>query len=216
MAEFNPEWLLRILCAVMIGCLIGYERYSASKEAGVRTHAVVALASCLLMIISQYGFVGAERFDAARIAAQAVSGIGFLGAGTIFIQRGAIQGLSTAAGMWATSAIGLAIGAGMYIIGIFAAILVYAIQFYLHRIFPYNPPRNIIDMQITVKNEGSIEKVNMILRDLNYGHSENQISVDENDNWVIRTKVVTNSGVNPNDIISEFKKDPDVVAARVL
>ena len=135
MTNFNPEWLLRILCAVTIGSLIGYERYSASQEAGVRTHAVVSLASCLLMIISQYGFVGAERFDAARIAAQAVSGIGFLGAGIIFVQRGTIQGLSTAAGMWATSAIGLAIGAGMYILGIFSAVLVYVIQFYLYRLF---------------------------------------------------------------------------------
>jgi len=216
MVNFNPEWLLRIMCAVTIGSLIGYERYSASKEAGVRTHAVVALASCLLMIISQYGFVGAERFDAARIAAQAVSGIGFLGAGIIFIQRGTIQGLSTAAGMWATSAIGLAIGAGMYIIGIFSAVLVYVIQFYLYRLFPYNPPRNIIEMLITIKNEGSIEKVNMILRDLNYGHSENQITVDDNNNWVIRTEIVTNTGMNPNEIIDEFKKDPDVISVSVL
>ncbi|MBR2788629.1 MAG: MgtC/SapB family protein [Erysipelotrichaceae bacterium] len=199
-----------------IGSLIGYERYSASKEAGVRTHAVVSLASCLLMIISQYGFVGAERFDAARIAAQAVSGIGFLGAGIIFVQRGTIQGLSTAAGMWATSAIGLAIGAGMYILGIFSAVLVYVIQFYLYRLFPYNPPRNVIEMLIKIKNDGSVEKVNQILRDINYTHSENQITIDENDNWVIRTEVMTHSGVNPNTIIEEFKKDPDVVSVRVL
>jgi putative Mg2+ transporter-C (MgtC) family protein len=216
MTNFNPEWLLRILCAVTIGSLIGYERYSASKEAGVRTHAVVSLASCLLMIISQYGFVGAERFDAARIAAQAVSGIGFLGAGIIFVQRGTIQGLSTAAGMWATSAIGLAIGAGMYILGIFSAVLVYVIQFYLYRLFPYNPPRNVIEMLIKIKNDGSVEKVNQILRDINYTHSENQITIDENDNWVIRTEVMTHSGVNPNAIIEEFKKDPDVVSVRVL
>lgn len=216
MTNFNPEWLLRILCAVTIGSLIGYERYSASKEAGVRTHAVVSLASCLLMIISQYGFVGAERFDAARIAAQAVSGIGFLGAGIIFVQRGTIQGLSTTAGMWATSAIGLAIGAGMYILGIFSAVLVYVIQFYLYRLFPYNPPRNVIEMLIKIKNDGSVEKVNQILRDINYTHSENQITIDENDNWVIRTEVMTHSGVNPNAIIEEFKKDPDVVSVRVL
>ena len=216
MTNFNPEWLLRILCAVTIGSLIGYERYSASKEVGVRTHAVVSLASCLLMIISQYGFVGAERFDAARIAAQAVSGIGFLGAGIIFVQRGTIQGLSTAAGMWATSAIGLAIGAGMYILGIFSAVLVYVIQFYLYRLFPYNPPRNVIEMLIKIKNDGSVEKVNQILRDINYTHSENQITIDENDNWVIRTEVMTHSGVNPNAIIEEFKKDPDVVSVRVL
>ncbi|MBQ4596151.1 MAG: MgtC/SapB family protein [Firmicutes bacterium] len=216
MTNFNPEWLLRILCAVMIGSLIGYERYSASKEAGVRTHAVVSLASCLLMIISQYGFVGAERFDAAWVAAQAVSGIGFLGAGIIFIQRGTIQGLSTAAGMWATSAIGMAIGAGMYILGAFSAILVYVIQFYLHRLFPYNPPRNVIEIMIKIKNDGSIEKINQILRDINYTHSENQITIDENDNWVIRTEIMTNAGVNPNEIIAEFKKDPDVVSVRVL
>ena len=216
MTNFNPEWLLRILCAVAIGSIIGYERYSQSKDAGVRTHAVVALASCLLMIISQYGFPGAERFDAARIAAQAVSGIGFLGAGIIFIQRGTIQGLSTAAGMWATSAIGLAIGAGMYIIGIFSTILVYGIQFYLYRLFPYSPPRNIVELLITVKNDGNIELVNNLLRDLNYGHSENQITVDEENNWVIRTEITTHSGVNPNTILDEFKKDPDVISVRVL
>lgn len=118
-------YILRIIAAGACGILIGLERKNRSKEAGVRTHCMVACASALMMIISKYGFadmqIGAEGVcgaDGARIAAQVVSGIGFLGAGMIFVHKNTITGLTTAAGVWATAGVGLAIGAGMYVVGI--------------------------------------------------------------------------------------------------
>ena len=110
------DWnlILRLVIAGLMGGIIGLERESRAKEAGIRTHFIVALGSALFMIISQYAFNG--RFDAARVAAQVVSGIGFLGAGVIIFQKNVIRGVTTAAGLWVVAAIGLACGAGMYVV----------------------------------------------------------------------------------------------------
>ena len=108
------EWnfILRLLVAGVLGGVIGFEREFRAKEAGVRTHFVVALGSALFMLISQYAFSG--QFDHARVAAQVVSGIGFIGAGVIIFQKNVVRGITTAAGLWVAAAIGLACGAGMY------------------------------------------------------------------------------------------------------
>lgn len=108
------DLIIRLLVAGAMGGAIGFEREMRAKEAGIRTHFLVAVGSALFMIISQWGFAGAERFDASRIAAQVVSGIGFIGAGTIIFQKNVVRGLTTAAGLWVTAAIGLACGSAMY------------------------------------------------------------------------------------------------------
>ena len=113
--------IMRLLLATFLGAVIGFEREYHAKEAGVRTHLLVALGSCLFMIISVYGFdfmLGRDHvsFDPSRIASQVVTGIGFIGAGTIILQKQMVRGLTTAAGLWVTAAIGLACGNGMYII----------------------------------------------------------------------------------------------------
>lgn len=123
------EMILRLLLAGVFGALIGFERKSRLKEAGIRTHFLVALGSALIMVVSKYGFfdvlsADGVELDASRVAAQVVSGIGFLGAGTILVQRQAVRGLTTAAGLWATSGIGLTVGTGLYWIGLSATILV--------------------------------------------------------------------------------------------
>ena len=117
------EWnfILRIFVAGLLGGLIGLEREFRAKEAGVRTHFIVALGSALFMVISQYAFAG--RFDAARVAAQVVSGIGFIGAGVIIFQKNVIRGITTAAGLWVAAAIGLACGAQMYSVAIATTIM---------------------------------------------------------------------------------------------
>ena len=119
----NIEWnlILRIFIAGMLGGLIGFEREVRAKEAGLRTHFLVALGSALFMIISQYAFSG--RFDASRVAAQVVSGIGFIGAGVIIFQRNVVRGVTTAAGLWVAAAIGLACGASLYDIAIASTLL---------------------------------------------------------------------------------------------
>lgn len=128
------EYFIRLLISVACGFVIGYERKNRNKEAGIRTHVIVTVASCLMMMISKYGFedLGNARFDGSRIASQIVSGIGFLGAGMIFVHKNSIKGLTTAAGIWATSGIGMAVGAGMYLVGVITTVLVVFLQVFLH------------------------------------------------------------------------------------
>lgn len=123
------EFLWRLLAATAMGAAIGIEREYHAKEAGIRTHLLVALGSCLFMILSAYGFdtfLGKDHtsFDPSRIASQVVTGIGFIGAGTIILQKQMVRGLTTAAGLWVTAAIGLACGVGMYVIAVVATALV--------------------------------------------------------------------------------------------
>lgn len=122
------EFVIRLVVAGAMGALVGLDREYRAKEAGYRTHFLVSLGSALIMIVSQYGFtevLGKEGIglDPSRVAAQVVSGIGFIGAGTIILNKQIVRGLTTAAGIWATAGIGLAIGAGMYGLGVSATIL---------------------------------------------------------------------------------------------
>jgi len=136
------EYILRILLAGICGMLIGIERSNRSKEAGTRTHFIVACGAALIMVVSKYAFFdviaqglygGVDvRLDPSRVASTIASGIGFLGAGMIFIHKNNITGLTTAAGIWATSGVGMAIGAGMYSIGITSTIIIIVAQIVLH------------------------------------------------------------------------------------
>lgn len=128
---------LRMLVACLCGACVGLERSRRQKDAGIRTHIMVALGSALMMIVSKYGFfdvlqMDSISLDASRIAANVITGVGFLGAGMIFIHNASIKGLTTAAGVWTTSGVGIAIGAGMYSIGICATVLIMILQFTLY------------------------------------------------------------------------------------
>ena len=126
------EYILRILIAALMGGAIGLEREYRAKGAGFRTHFLVALGSALLMVLSQYGFMDllesnkdlSIRLDPSRIAAQVVSGIGFIGAGTIIFQKHVVKGLTTAAGIWVVGAIGMGCGAGLYVLSVTTTVLV--------------------------------------------------------------------------------------------
>ena len=122
------EFIFRVFVAALLGGMIGFEREYRAKEAGLRTHFLVAMGSALFMIVSQYGFnavLGTSiTLDPSRVAAQVVSGIGFIGAGTIIFQKHVIKGLTTAAGLWVTSAIGLACGSGLYLLSVASTLLV--------------------------------------------------------------------------------------------
>lgn len=120
----TTDWILitRLAIAGLLGGLIGVEREFRAKEAGVRTHFIVALGSALFMIISEFAF-GDKQHDASRVAAQVVSGIGFIGAGVIIFQRNVIRGVTTAAGLWVAAAVGMACGDGMYPVALAATLL---------------------------------------------------------------------------------------------
>ena len=138
--EYHINMIFRMLISCLCGMIIGFERESRAKEAGIRTHCIVACASAMMMIISKYGFEDLiqayssadVRLDPSRMAQGIVTGVGFLGAGTIYVQRSNIRGLTTAAGLWATCGIGMAIGGGMYIIGFSATLIILAAQIILH------------------------------------------------------------------------------------
>ena len=154
---------LRLVLACICGAAIGFERSRRFKGAGVRTHIIVSCGAALIMIISKYGFAdltgplgemfnGTRGADPARIAAQVVSGISFLGAGVIFKNNGVVKGLTTAAGLWVTSGIGLAIGSGLITVGIFCTILVALLQVLMHRFKIGADSYNAYRVCFTVKN----------------------------------------------------------------
>ncbi|HIU57322.1 MAG TPA: MgtC/SapB family protein [Candidatus Ornithomonoglobus merdipullorum] len=132
--------IFRMIVSCFCGIAIGFERKNRAKEAGVRTHCIVACASAMMMIISKYAFgdlldtdtAADVRLDPSRMAQGIVTGVGFLGAGIIYVQRSNIRGLTTAAGLWATSGIGMAIGSGMYMIGFSGTLIILAAQLILH------------------------------------------------------------------------------------
>ena len=111
------DFVIRLLVASLVGAVIGFERKYRAKGAGIGTHVLVAIGAALFMIVSQHGFDGAPRFDAARVA-------GFLGGGIILKQQNRVSGLTTAAGLWVTAAMGLAVGSGMYILGAASVLIV--------------------------------------------------------------------------------------------
>lgn len=115
------EMVLRLLLASVLGGLIGAEREYRAKVAGTRTHLLVALGAALMMLISQHGFEGGG--DPGRVAAQIVSGIGFIGAGAIMVDRHSVHGLTTAAGIWVAAGIGMASAAGLYVLAVTTTVI---------------------------------------------------------------------------------------------
>lgn len=150
-----PDWveyLLRILMSVGLGFTIGIERQLRYKLGGIRTHAIVALGACIFMIISKYAFSDTDKYDSARIAAQVVSGISFIGAGMIMYRQESVHGLTSAAGIWVTSAIGMATGAGMYYVSLGATIIVIVTQIFFHLPIKFFNGKHYNEISITFKS----------------------------------------------------------------
>lgn len=134
---YQMEHLFRILLSGLCGGMIGYERESRKKGAGLRTHVIVSVSAALMMILSKYGFQDVlgeyVRLDPSRVAAGVVTAIGFLGSGVIFARNHNVSGVTTSAGIWATLGVGMSIGAGMYLIGISVALIVIMVEVFLGR-----------------------------------------------------------------------------------
>ncbi len=155
----NWENILRIILSAVCGGLIGFERSLRHKDAGIRTHIILSMGTTIFVLVSRYGFPAAEGLpagDISRIAANIVTGIGFLGAGVIFVRGGSIKGLTTAAGIWTTAGIGMCIGAGMYTLGIFSAAFMIAIQFLLHKISPSTENMAVSELTLTYPESSGI------------------------------------------------------------
>ena len=167
------DFVCRLFVAGLMGVLIGLEREYRAKEAGYRTHFLVALGTALMMIVSQYGFTDVLKadlihLDPSRLAAQVVSGIGFIGAGTIILlQKQVVRGLTTAAGVWATAGIGLAVGAGMYLLGIAATLMVLVGLEALSRCFKSMGMRSMI-IDFTTDDESALKAISARFNSADY------------------------------------------------
>ncbi len=130
--------ICRIVLAGICGGIIGVERTLRQKDAGFRTHIIVAMGAALMMIISKYGFLDivyldSVQVDVSRVASNIITGISFLGAGMIFVKGISIKGLTTAAGIWVTAAVGMAMGAGLYVIAFISVVFLLLVQIIFHK-----------------------------------------------------------------------------------
>ena len=207
------EYLVRIFVAACLGILIGSERKNRNKSAGIRTHVIVALGAALIMVVSKYGFMDVERADAARVAAQVVSGIGFLGAGVIFVRNNLVNGLTTAAGIWATAGVGLALGSGMYVVGISSALLVLLIQFVMHRIayFADVASGGLIRMTL-VKREGIVQSMEDYLQREKLSVISVKINKTKKDEVKLEFDVVFPPGYKKTKLLARLVEMDDVLA----
>ena len=221
MEEFwitQSVYLLRMSGAVISGFLIGYERESSLKMAGVRTHVIVALTAALMMLISKYGFqdvlgIPGYRLDPSRIAAGVVTAVGFLGASVIFTHEMNISGLTTAAGMWATVGIGMAFGTGMYVVGIATTMIVLSLQFIFHRNFKLFQTTKVEQIILSVKDT---EEVDRILERL---FMEKKIKIanihaerTEDDRLQLKLYVKFPAGYQLNDVMHFLDEMPEIVS----
>ena len=207
------EYLVRIFVAACLGLLIGSERKNRNKSAGIRTHVIVALGAALIMVVSKYGFMDVEKADAARVAAQVVSGIGFLGAGVIFVRKNLVNGLTTAAGIWATAGVGLALGAGMYVVGISSALLVLLIQFVMHRVayFADVASGGLIRMTL-VKREGIVQSMEDYLQREKLSVISVKINKTKKDEVKLEFDVVFPPGYKKTKLLARLVEMDDVLA----
>ena len=171
----------RIILSAICGAIIGFERERRYKNAGLRTHIIVAIAGAILMIVSKYGFLDIATIDgvrltsdSGRVAAAVIQSIGFLGAGVIYVRKESIIGLTTAAGLWATVGIGMCFGSGMYVLGISTTAIIMLVQILLrihHRRMPIQTVGivtcNLTKHNMTVEELASkFKSIGATLRDL--------------------------------------------------
>ena len=155
--------MVRLLAALVLGAVVGLERERQERAAGLRTVTMVSLGSCLFTIVGAYGF---PNTDPSRVAAQIVTGIGFLGAGTIFLRKDLVRGLTTAATIWAVAAIGMATGTSQYLIALFTTLLILSVLMVLkpiERRFFKRPNEAQVSLLLP-RGEGEIERVRAALR----------------------------------------------------
>lgn len=220
---FQFECVLRVIIAALCGAIIGLERKNRLKEAGTRTHLVVAFGSALFMIVSKYGFFdivqyamanGTEalKVDPTRVASQVVTGIGFLGAGTIFVRRQVINGLTTAAGLWATAAIGMAIGAGQYIIGLFGAVILVCFQWFLHRVKFLNKVSPDIMIFRIEKCEHPVEMLKNVLDNFNITIQSVKVDKTSKNEIVVECLVKMPKAASPVELSDAISANENIIS----
>lgn len=213
-------YLIRIIIASICGIIIGYERQNRLKVAGVRTHLIVCLASAMIMIVSKYGFndiinQSGIALDPSRIAAQIISGVSFIGAGIIFVHKREITGLTTAAGIWATAAVGMAIGAGMYPIGILATMLILLVQIIFHKQYRWIPVVTGELICLEVKNRANIiNKIQKLMKEHHIRILNFKVNRDQ-DRIVLEILVKLPVSLPIEEMLTLFDENDDIISIEV-
>lgn len=221
----EAEFLLRILLAAICGGVVGYERKNRGKGAGVRTHTIVAVASCLMMIVAQYGFADFFSYmesqslktslDPSRVASQIVSGVGFLGAGMIFVQKKVVTGLTTAAGIWAVSGIGMAVGGGMYFLGVSCSVIIVIIQVIYHKNLGFlHLTSDEIVTVITKDSQTAVEDIMKVFEEENISASVTGFSKN-GDELEINITASVHQGTDVSSVISRLQKNKEIQSVKI-
>ncbi|MDY4799978.1 MAG: MgtC/SapB family protein [Bullifex sp.] len=218
----TPEWeyLIRITLAALCGGIIGYEREKRLKNAGIRTHILVSMSAALMMVISKYGFNDVLSntgigIDASRVAASVVSAIGFLGAGVIFVRKENTIGVTTAAGLWSTVGLGLAIGAGMYVTGTVFTFMVLAIQLLLHnRRFRFSTQTTgAITLKID-STDFTIGQVNSIFREKKLDVRNIRLTLQDG-GQLLSAIIIFSKKDNLNDVVHQLESIGTLTAIEI-
>ena len=223
---FKGIILVRLVVAVVCGLSIGVERENRGKGAGLRTHAIVAIASCLMMIISQYGFnnffakfdltLSDAKIDPSRIAAQIVTGVGFLGAGMIFVQKNAIIGLTTAAGVWATAGIGMAVGCGMYFLGIVSTVIIILVQLFIHKGTHFTYSQTEESMLFCIDDStDALQNLTKIITDFDISISEISYTKTDDNKLNVEMLVWLNKRIDKEKMIEKLRECDFIKSVRV-
>lgn len=217
------EIILRLFLSALLGGLIGLERQRISWFAGLRTHMLVCMGSALIMIVSKYAFediISSQVIvlDPSRVAAQVVSGIGFLGAGTIIFWKNKIRGLTTAASLWTVAAVGLAAGSGLYFAAIITTLLILIVLAVIKPLEKFLSKNNQIkEIKFSSKNNFPLIKLEGILEALNLRSYLTDLQI-ENDGAkeYIHLMFQHNPSINLLQLIEEIKKIPDFEEIEVI
>ena len=204
------EIIFKLALACILGAMIGLERESLNRPAGLRTYTLVCVGSALAMIVSidiYMQYYQTVNADPGRIAAQVISGIGFLGAGTIMREGASVRGLTTAAGLWVVACIGLAVGAGLYIPAVATTILILFVLIYFIRFEQFfTGLREYKGLVIVVEDRpGQVGNIGSILGDMGVLIKNIQLNHMENeDNLEVELLVELPSGMKISDVIEEL------------
>ena len=208
-AILELKTLISILVALVLGFAIGLERRINSKEVGIRTHTIVSVGAALMVVISKYGFTGMD-FDASRIAAQIVSGIGFLSVGIIMVRQKEVRGLTTAAGIWATAGVGMAAGAGLYIVAAGATIILVLAQCLFHSRYKIFKMKQMYRLNIAFRQTGDEETIIKEIFHVKHFYSFN-VREDGNDS-VCEASISTDVMYSSEKLIEIRNENPFIIS----
>lgn len=215
----NKDIIMKLILAAVVGGFTGYEREKSNQFAGFRTHILVSVGACITSVIAlelfnKYSSI--STMDPARLPAQVLSGIGFLGAGAILKNSNGIRGLTTAAGIWATACIGIAIGYGQYVLGITAWLLVMATLYIFKNIDKVISKRSQAILKATITNLDITSTVFNAIKASEIGIKNFQIVSRSNDIWELVFLIEYDKRIILEELINELKKINYVVNMECL